>query len=83
MGGGQPPDEWVMQLRAGLAGLVATVWTIAAILIFTAAGGSSAAPVCPPGGDHSPAAKLASADDGPRSDTMTTSNDLPCGGSER
>jgi hypothetical protein len=82
MAGGQPPDEWVMQLRAGLAGLVATVWSIAAILVFTAAGGSSAAPVCPPGG-NSPAAKLASADDGPRSDTVTTSNDPRCGGSER
>ena len=73
-----------MQLRAGLAGLVATVWSIAAILIFTAAGGTSAAPVCPPGGDHSPAAKLVSDDDGPRADTMTTtSNDPRCGGSER
>ena len=72
-----------MQLRAGLAGLVALVWSIAAILIFTAAGGSSAAPACPPGDEHASPAKLASVGDGPRPEPVTTSNDGSCGPSGR
>ena len=66
-----------MQLRAGLAGLVARVWLIAAILIFDAAAGSSAAPACAPVTAQMPA-KLASVDDGPRSDPASTRNDPRC-----
>ena len=67
-----------MQLRTGLAGLVALVWSTAAILIFNSAGGPPSAVACWPAPEPGAEGRLVTLSDGSGSpqtrseDTETT-----------